>query len=141
MAKVLDKSLPEIMVDQNKIEQVFTNVILNALEAMPEGGRLFISTQYLEEDYCVEIVFQDTGKGIADEDIGRIFDPFFTTKGAEGTGLGLSVSYGIIEQHDGTIDIKSRKGEGTTVTICLPSQSMEAYQSNGARQWQLKQEY
>ncbi|MBC8526456.1 MAG: cache domain-containing protein [Candidatus Cloacimonetes bacterium] len=119
--KNLNKNLPRIMIDTNKIEQVFTNIILNALESMQAGGILSISSQFSEDNKFVEIKFQDTGCGIPKENINKIFDPFFTTKGAKGTGLGLSVSYGIVQQHNGKIDVRSKTGKGTTFTICFPA--------------------
>jgi two-component system NtrC family sensor kinase len=119
--KDLDLTLPEIMIDGNKIEQVFTNVILNALEAMPAGGDLFISSKILSENHFVAVNFRDIGCGISTENIGKIFDPFFTTKEKTGTGLGLSVSYGIVQQHGGRIEVQSKVGKGTTVSILLPA--------------------
>jgi len=119
--KELDKNLPRIMMDTSKIEQVLTNIMLNALEAMSEGGILTIRSQISEDNQFVEIEFHDTGCGISKENISKIFDPFFSTKGTEGTGLGLSISYGIIQQHGGTIDVQSEEGKGTTFTIYLPS--------------------
>jgi len=119
MSEELDAALPLVMLDPNKVEQVFTNVVLNALDAMPDGGDLYITSRPSEDGY-LEVVFRDTGYGIAEEDISSVFDPFFTTKGIEGTGLGLSISFGIIEQHDGTINIQSEAGKGTTVTIRFP---------------------
>jgi two-component system NtrC family sensor kinase len=116
----LDGNLPDIMVDVNKIKQVFTNIILNALEAMADGGRLTISTHLSGGSDFVEAEFADTGCGIAPDVLGRIFDPFFTTKGVGGMGLGLSVSYGIVEQHGGSIDAESTVGEGTVITVRLP---------------------
>lgn len=118
--KNLNKNLPRIMIDTNKIEQVFTNIILNTLEAAPKGGILSISSQVSVDNQFVEIKFQDTGCGITKENISKIFDPFFTTKGTKGTGLGLSVSYGIVQQHGGKIVVQSEVGEGTIFTICLP---------------------
>jgi two-component system NtrC family sensor kinase len=118
--KDLDPTLPDIMIDGNKIEQVFTNVILNGLEAMPEGGTLHICSKMLSDNKFVAVNFQDSGCGIPQENIGKIFDPFFTTKEKTGTGLGLSVSYGIVQQHDGTIEVQSEVDQGTTVTILLP---------------------
>jgi len=118
--KDLDLALPEIMIDGNKIEQVFTNVILNALEAMPAGGDLFISSKILSENHFVTVNFRDNGCGISTENITKIFDPFFTTKEKTGTGLGLSVSYGIVQQHGGKIEVQSEVGKGTTVSILLP---------------------
>lgn len=118
--KDLNRNLPRIMIDINKIEQVFTNIILNALEAMPDGGELLISSQIVLDNQFVEIIFQDNGCGIPKENISKIFDPFFTTKGTTGTGLGLSVSYGIVQQHGGTITVQSEVGKGTIITIQLP---------------------
>jgi len=118
--KDLGSDLPPITIDENKIKQVFTNIILNAVDAMADGGTLYISSRFAPERECVEIKFRDTGHGIRAQDMGKIFDPFFTTKGTKGTGLGLSVSYGIIEQHNGELDIQSEIGKGTTVSICLP---------------------
>jgi two-component system NtrC family sensor kinase len=118
--KHLNRSLPQIMIDVNKIEQLFTNVILNAIDAMPDGGSLGITTGGSLDEKFVKIVFSDTGCGIPKEQIGKIFDPFFSTKGIKGTGLGLSVSYGIVEQHNGTIAVESKVGEGSVFTIRLP---------------------
>jgi two-component system NtrC family sensor kinase len=112
--------IPAIMVDVNKMKQVFTNIILNAIDAMPEGGTLDISTRLSESGPWVEIEFRDTGVGIDADVIGKIFDPFFTTKGVTGTGLGLSISYGIVEQHGGRIDVESEPGKGTTIVVKLP---------------------
>ena len=116
----LDKNLPRIMIDINKIEQVFTNIILNALDAMPGGGQLSIVTQLSADNQYVLIKFSDNGTGIQDEVKRKIFDPFFTTKKTEGTGLGLSISYGIIQLHGGTIEVESKPNKGSTFTIYLP---------------------
>jgi two-component system NtrC family sensor kinase len=121
--KEIDERLPQVMVDDNKIKQVFTNLILNALDAMPEGGILSIRSRLSDDKKFIEITFKDTGCGIDDKNIGKIFDPFFSTKGVKGTGLGLSVSYGIIKQHDGSVDVQSSLGRGTTITIRLPVQA------------------
>ena len=121
--KHLDSGLPEIMVDTNKIKQVFTNIILNALDAMSDGGDLDITTRPDREGAMVEIGFRDTGVGMSRDAIEKIFDPFFTTKGVKGTGLGLSISYGIVEQHGGRIDVESESGKGTTVVVRLPISS------------------
>ncbi len=118
--KHLDACLPEIIVDSNKMKQVFTNIMLNALDAMPDGGDLVITTRLGREGSTVEFVFRDTGIGMSKEAIEKIFDPFFTTKGVKGTGLGLSISYGIVEQHGGRIDVESEPGKGTTVVVRLP---------------------
>jgi len=86
---------------------------------MPDGGKLSISMKRV--DSTVEVVFSDSGAGIDESALGKIFDPFYTTKSpGKGTGLGLSICYGIIREHNGTISVKSRKGEGTTFVINLP---------------------
>jgi len=114
-------NLPEIYGDMDQLEQVFTNLIVNAIEAMDVKGILEITIQYLPEKDYLEISFKDNGRGIAPEDIDHIFEPFYTTKEAgKGTGLGLFVSYGIIEKHGGIIDVKSELEKGTTFTIRLP---------------------
>ncbi|RKZ31167.1 histidine kinase [bacterium] len=118
--KKLDARIPKIMVDIGKIEQVFTNIVLNALEAMPEKGRLTVESRISTDKKSVEIEISDTGCGIPKEALGKIFDPFFSTKGTKGTGLGLSISYGIVEQHGGTIEVKSEVGKGSTFIVLLP---------------------
>jgi two-component system NtrC family sensor kinase len=120
VVKAFDDRLPEVMVDDNKIKQVFTNLILNALDAMPEGGHLYITSGLAEDKQSINVIFRDTGCGIDDKHISKIFDPFFSTKGVKGTGLGLSVSYGIIKQHDGSIQVESSLEKGTAITINLP---------------------
>jgi signal transduction histidine kinase len=116
-------TLPEqsvyVTYDAQQIEQVLVNLIQNAIHAMPQGGTLRVSMSQAEE--AVALAVQDSGIGIPPENLRRIFDPFFTTKPeGEGTGLGLSVSYGIITRHHGRIDVDSTVGQGTTVTILLP---------------------
>ena len=133
--KRLDLSLPEVMADFGQLQEVFLNIILNAVQAMPNGGELTIKT-YAEEiskfgrrktdmfkqgSEVVDIEFRDTGEGIPEEKLKKIFDPFFSTKEG-GTGLGLSICHGIIEAHQGTIDAQSKVGEGTTFIIQLPLQ-------------------
>ncbi|MFO0707362.1 MAG: PAS domain S-box protein [Nitrospira sp.] len=115
----LGTSLPAVMIDRHMIEQVLMNLILNAVQAMKEGGVLSIRT-WVEEGICfVEI--RDTGSGIPASVLPKIFDPFFTTKGeGEGTGLGLSVSLGIVERHGGKILVESEVGKGTVFTLWLP---------------------
>lgn len=111
--------IPPFRINPDQIQQVFLNLMLNSIDAMPEGGRLTVSMK--KTDSSVEVMFSDTGTGIDETIIDRIFDPFFTTKSpGRGTGLGLSICYGIIREHNGTITVKSRKGEGTTFAIRLP---------------------
>lgn len=102
------------------LQQVFTNLILNACNAMPKGGELTIVSRCIAEG-LLEISFRDTGCGIAEENLPKIFDPFYTTMPVgQGTGLGLSISFSIIQHHHGTIEVSSEMGQGTTVSIRLP---------------------
>ncbi|MFQ5825428.1 MAG: sensor histidine kinase, partial [bacterium] len=115
--------LPEISVDPQQIQQVFMNVLGNALDALPQGGELMIRTSLKakNEKEFIQIEFIDNGMGIKEEDLEKVFEPFYTTKGTgERVGLGLSISRDIIQRHQGTMSIKSKKGEGTIVTIRLP---------------------
>lgn len=115
--------LPDTMGNLVKLEQVLINVLSNSIEAMPDGGKLFITTQLREDKN--EVIIKDTGCGITAENQGRVFEPFFTTKDVGyGTGLGLSVSYGIIKQHQGFIELASQVGEGTTVIIKIPTKDI-----------------
>lgn len=117
--KKVKPDIPRIMIDKGQIQQVFINILLNAIEAMPQGGTLTVSSGI--QDQMLAIGFTDTGAGIPEENLRKIFDPFFTTKKqGRGTGLGLSVSYGIIERHHGRLEVKSKVGKGTTFTIWLP---------------------
>lgn len=120
-----DENPTMLSYDGQQIDQVFTNLIQNAIQAMPDGGDLSIATKR-EGEYAL-IGFTDTGYGISEESLGRIFDPFFTTKPeGEGTGLGLSVSQGIIKKHKGEITVSSEVGVGTTFIVYLPLNADEA---------------
>jgi two-component system sensor histidine kinase HydH len=103
--------------DPDLLHQAFLNILLNAIQAMPEGGKLNISTQNAPQGK--EIQFQDSGEGIDPETLNKIFNPFFTTK-ERGSGLGLPIVKSIIESHQGSIQVDSTPGEGTAVTIVLP---------------------
>jgi signal transduction histidine kinase len=111
----------------NQLQQVFTNLILNAQQAMPNGGELRMTVEDIIDEKTqrpsgVKIEFADTGCGIPEEDLSRIFEPFFTTKQKEkGTGLGLAVSYQIVQEHKGSISVRSEVGKGTVFTIILPA--------------------
>lgn len=131
LEKELESAAVTIHADAVKLEQVFINVILNAFDAMNGGGKLTIDAS-LDQGQLV-IRFSDDGAGIESQHLNRIFDPFFTTKGNRGTGLGLSLSYGIIQQHDGKIEVQSERGTGTTITIRLPLNESESDQSNIAK--------
>jgi two-component system NtrC family sensor kinase len=111
--------LPTVEVDPSRMKQVFLNMISNAVQAMPQGGSLTVRTGATDDD--VTVSFVDSGSGIASENLGRIFEPFFTTKSeVSGTGLGLSVSLGIVRQHGGVIEVASEVGKGTTFTVRVP---------------------
>ncbi len=126
LIKNLKNDVPDIMADSNQLWQVFINIIVNAIHAMPEGGDLSIDTSWEKtksinkETENVYVSFKDTGRGIEEEDLSKIFNPFFTKKDM-GTGLGLSIAYKIIEEHQGRIIVRSEKGKGTVFTIELPS--------------------
>lgn len=116
----LGDKLPPVRGSANKLQQVFLNLFLNARDAMPGGGMLEVRTAAHNGSVAIEVV--DTGAGIPREHIHRIFDPFFTTKGnGRGTGLGLSVSYGIIKEHAGKIDVRSAPGKGTSFHVEFPA--------------------
>ncbi|NLB72691.1 MAG: PAS domain-containing protein, partial [Firmicutes bacterium] len=120
----LDESQPEAVIDTGELQQVILNMLLNAMQAMPDGGDLGIQTRVSGDG--VEITITDTGIGIAPENLHKVFNPFFTTKEVgKGTGLGLSVSFNIIEKHGGTIRAESQPGKGTAFTIVLPMNGVE----------------
>jgi two-component system, NtrC family, sensor kinase len=120
IVKQLGEALPPVRGSANKLQQVFLNLFLNARDAMPAGGMLEVRTA--AHNGSVEVEVADTGAGIPREHIHRIFDPFFTTKSnGRGTGLGLSVSYGIIKEHAGKIDVRSTPGKGTSFHVEFPA--------------------
>ena len=107
--------------DINQMQQCFLNLIFNAFEAMPQGGRLSVTSRLDTATKHAYVEIQDTGSGIADENVNRIFDPFFTTKGeGKGTGLGLSIVYGVLKNHKGNIEVKSELGKGSVFTLTFP---------------------
>ncbi len=118
VVKELNPSLPQFMADFDQLRQVCTNLILNAVQAMPDGGKLTLRTSTDNSQLKIEI--QDTGYGISPENMRKLFTPFFTTKGkGKGVGLGLAIAYGIVQRHHGKIEVQSKEGEGTTFTICF----------------------
>jgi PAS domain S-box-containing protein len=116
----LDRTLPPIRGDASALHQVLMNLLTNAREAMPGGGQIRLQTERAERPGWIRLVVSDTGTGIPAEDVSKIFDPFFTTK-RTGTGLGLSVSYGIIQEHGGTVDVQSQAGAGTSFIVGFPA--------------------
>ncbi|HYW48021.1 MAG TPA: cache domain-containing protein [Bryobacteraceae bacterium] len=117
----LDPELPTVMADRSQFQQVFMNIVMNAVQAMDERGAITITSRRDAPQNSVEVAIQDTGRGIPPQQIDRIFDPFFTTKeSGHGTGLGLSIAYGIVTTHRGTISVVSEVGKGSTFTIRMP---------------------
>ncbi len=129
------REIPEVLCNPTELREVFTNIINNALDAMPDGGSISISTWSNEGNVFVSV--SDTGKGMPENVTKRVFDPFFTTRRPLGTGLGMSVSYGVIVRHGGRIEVESEEGKGTTFNLSIPIgkdavQNIE--QSESARQ-------
>lgn len=120
--KNYSKALPKIFLDRIWIKKVFWNLLINSIDAMPNGGEISISLKKtgVPNDDKIEIIISDSGIGIPPERIKKIFEPFFTTKKSRGTGLGLSIVHRILDNHDGTIDVKSIQNRGTIFTIRLP---------------------
>ncbi|MHB8069695.1 MAG: sensor histidine kinase [Desulfobaccales bacterium] len=117
----LDPDLPLLNLDADKMKQVFLNLLMNSRQAIGEHGEIRVATSFNEATGQEQVVIRDNGKGIPPNLLEKIFDPFFSTKAAgEGTGLGLSVSYGIIREHRGEIQVKSELGQWTEFTIILP---------------------
>jgi len=126
ITKVICPTLPKVLMDVSQMQQVFTNIVLNAAEAMEGKGELTVSTRMAPDNEYIEIEFTDTGCGIPPQNREKVFDPFFTTKEVgRGTGLGLAVSHGIIARHKGTIEVKSEPGKGTSFIIRLPLKRKE----------------
>ncbi|MFQ5957409.1 MAG: ATP-binding protein, partial [Candidatus Brocadiales bacterium] len=126
------EEVPLVWGSPAELREVLINMINNALDAMPGGGRLSFRTTWREGEDTVFVNISDTGVGMSEDVQRRLFDPFFTTKGPEGSGLGMSVAYGIITRHGGRIDVESRPGKGSTITLRLPvakemARSRESY--------------
>jgi signal transduction histidine kinase len=117
VVKRFDADIGRHNLDAGLLQQAFLNIILNAVQAMPQGGTLTVESR--RSGGMLEIAFTDTGTGISPEDRRRLFDPFFTTK-QDGTGLGLAITFRIVQGHRGTIDVASEPGKGTTFTVRIP---------------------
>jgi signal transduction histidine kinase len=116
--------LPTIQADRQQVRQLFLNLLTNASDAMPQGGKLFVRAEatWLEGAAAVALEFEDTGEGITAEHLAKIWEPFFTTKPeGKGTGLGLAICRRIVEEHGGAIEIKSETGRGATVRMTFPA--------------------
>jgi signal transduction histidine kinase len=126
--KRLDQNLPDLVGSADHLQQAFMNFVSNAAEAMEtsKGGVLSIETRYSLKNGAIVVSFKDTGEGIPPENLSKLFEPFFTKKkGGKGVGLGLSVAYGIIQEHGGSINVESEVGKGTTFEVELPLQQGE----------------
>ncbi|MCL7451822.1 MAG: ATP-binding protein, partial [Anaerolineae bacterium] len=115
-----DSELPRLELMPDAMQQIFMNLVTNAIDAMPHGGRLMVSAQRTRQPSGVSISFADTGTGMSPEALERLFEPFHTTK-PDGLGLGLFISQNIAQQHGGLIEVQSRVGEGTTFKVWLPA--------------------
>ena len=128
MVSQLDEALPTILADPDQLGQVFGNIILNGIQAMPKGGQLVVQTSEVSgkppRSGWVAISFADTGVGIPEGDLGKLFEPLFTTK-AKGIGLGLALAKTLVEGHRGTIEVESEVGKGSTFTVKLPLSKAE----------------
>jgi len=112
-------ALPMTLIDREQMKQAVLNLLLNAIQAMPEGGQLTLSGRNSEDGQWIQLSVQDSGVGISSDDIGKLFDPFFSTKEG-GIGLGLSITHRIIDQHHGKIEVESTPENGTLFTVWLP---------------------
>lgn len=123
----LNPEIPEVFSDKGQVQQVFLNLLTNAMAAVENGGKIEIASYYIADQKMVGIDFKDNGYGMSEEVKKHIFDPFFTTKRGQGTGLGLSITYGIVKKLKGKINFESKENIGTTFTILLPEE--ETYES------------
>lgn len=119
IAAELDEQIPLCVLDQKMVKKATLNVVNNAIQAMPQGGRLSISTRYLRQQNRISVVISDTGVGIRQEDLNRVLTPFYSTR-VDGSGLGLTLTNRIVQHHNGHLQITSKEGEGTTVTLFFP---------------------
>jgi two-component system, NtrC family, sensor kinase len=122
----LDPGLPLVQCDPAQIEQAMLALVMNAFDAMPRGGNLWLKTSFNVESNSIALQIRDDGSGIPDELLPRMFEPFFTTKGSKGVGLGLAISRNIVDRHNGTIEVQSKPGQGTTFTISIPVDAQRA---------------
>ncbi len=121
-----DSDLPLVQCDPAQIEQVLLALVMNAFDAMPRGGNLWLKTGMSAEGDSVQLQVRDDGSGIPEELLPKMFEPFFTTKGSKGVGLGLAISRNIVDRHNGKIEVQSKPGQGTTFTISIPVDAQKA---------------
>src|SRR4029453_17999972 len=136
LRKDLADSLPDVMGDEVELRDALTNLVFNAVDAMPEGGVLTLRTRAFADDAggrAVHIEVVDNGIGMDEETRRRCIEPFFTTKGQRGTGLGLASVYGMLQRHDATLDVDSDAGKGTTMRMIFPAFLNEAETSGSYR--------
>lgn len=119
IARELDETIPAVPCDRGQLQQVFLNVLTNALAAVADGGKVVIRS-FVRDAKSIGVSFSDNGAGMDEQTKKHIFEPFFTTKGEEGTGLGMSIIYGIVKRHGGDIEVDSELGQGSTITVILP---------------------
>jgi len=124
--------VPQVLASGPELRESLTNLIFNAVDAMPSGGTITVGTRRVGSNVCIDVT--DTGIGMTEEEKSRCLEPFFSTKGEHGTGLGLAVVYGIIQRHGGMIEITSEKGKGTTFSLLLPATDQVAKPVNGTEQ-------
>ncbi len=126
----LHEDLPPVIADPTQVEQVILGLLVNASEAMPDGGKIFVDSNPIQQKGEIEISIRDSGSGIPEENLQRIFEPFFSTKGGKSMGIGLAVSWNIINQHGGRLEVDSRPGEGTIFRIFMPVDKPAATTAN-----------
>ena len=128
----IQPDLPDVKIDADQIRQMLVNLIQNGIDAIEKAGKVVISVRKPEDDDCLEILVRDTGQGIPKEVLSEIFTPFFTTKQlGKGTGMGLSIVYGVVKMHSGEISVDSDVGKGTAFTIQLPLNDAKTKQMVG----------
>lgn len=132
-----DRTLPVMWFDPERMKQVFTNLLLNAMQAISSGGTITVATRAvtIHEVAHAEITVMDTGNGIPKETLDKLFTPFFTTKGREGNGLGLMTCYHVVDEHRGTIDVESEVGRGTSFRITVPVDPRAYDRRRTTRRW------
>lgn len=128
--RLFSPDIPHLQLDRNHMKQVFINILMNSIQAMPGGGVITLQTSYRREEDEVEITFSDTGTGMAEDELSLVFQPFYTTKDS-GLGLGFNIIHKIVKEHGGYICLSSKEGEGTVVTLSFPASTDPDWPGNG----------